>query len=166
MRFQGLAYRAHNPKWAWDPLSGEGAFLHGGRFNRKGVAALYLSLDPQTAIREVQPLRRPMQPVVLCAYEVDVEPIFDSLVSRNCRDAGISDSEITSPNWRLEMNSGLIPASQQLADKLMETGFTGLRFRSFAAGAAGNDLNLVLWRWSSRRPVKVLLIDDEERLSQ
>jgi RES domain-containing protein len=36
---------------AWD--SGEGAFLHGGRWNSKGVRAVYCSLDPATAILEV-----------------------------------------------------------------------------------------------------------------
>ena len=56
MRFQGLVYRAHNPEWSWTPLSGEGARRHGGRFNRRGVPALYTSLSPLTAIREAQPL--------------------------------------------------------------------------------------------------------------
>lgn len=41
-----------------------------------------------------------------------------------------------------------------------------MRFRSFAAGAGPNDLNLVLWNWGPRRPAKVLLIDDEKRLSR
>ena len=52
VRFRGLAYRAHNPRWSWAPTSGEGARLHGGRFNPKGVPALYLSLNTSTAILE------------------------------------------------------------------------------------------------------------------
>lgn len=79
MRFRGLVYRAHNPQWSWTPLSGEGASRHGGRFNRRGVPALYTSLSPVTAIREAQPLGRPMQPLTLCAYEVDIEPVVDTL---------------------------------------------------------------------------------------
>ena len=79
MRFRGVVYRAHNPQWSWKPLSGEGARRHGGRFNRRGVPTLYTSLSPLTAIREAQPLGRRMQPLTLCAYEVDVEPVFDSL---------------------------------------------------------------------------------------
>ena len=35
----------------WD--SGEGAFREGGRWNSKGVRAVYCSLDPATAILEV-----------------------------------------------------------------------------------------------------------------
>ncbi len=38
VRFQGLAYRAHDPRWSFKPLSGEGAAVHGGRFNPKGSA--------------------------------------------------------------------------------------------------------------------------------
>ena len=79
MRFRGLVYRAHNPQWSWAPLSGEGARRHGGRFNRRGLPALYTSLLPLTAIREAQPLGRPMQPLTLCAYEVDAEPVFDAM---------------------------------------------------------------------------------------
>ena len=36
---------------AWD--SGEGAFRAGGRWNRKGVRAVYCALDPSTALIEV-----------------------------------------------------------------------------------------------------------------
>lgn len=35
----------------WD--SGEGAFLHGGRWNSPGVRAVYCAVDPATAILEV-----------------------------------------------------------------------------------------------------------------
>src|SRR3546814_4427365 len=45
---------AHTPQWASDPLSGAGAAAKGGRFNREGVEALYLSLDEVTALREYQ----------------------------------------------------------------------------------------------------------------
>lgn len=46
------AYRMHKPVWATMPISGAGAGKHGGRVNRLGVSALYLSLDAPTAIVE------------------------------------------------------------------------------------------------------------------
>ena len=52
MHFTGLLYRAHNPVWSREPLSGEGAARFGGRFNRIGRIALYTSLAPETALRE------------------------------------------------------------------------------------------------------------------
>ena len=75
MRFRGIVYRAHDPRWSWPPVSGEGARLHGGRFNRVGVPAFYASLSPVTAIREASPLGQPLQPnrrsdADPCAYEM------------------------------------------------------------------------------------------------
>ncbi len=51
-----VAYRVHNPKWAYIPISGSGAASHGGRANRNGINALYLSLDLETAIAEYKGL--------------------------------------------------------------------------------------------------------------
>ncbi len=165
MRFRGLVYRAHNPQWSWTPLSGEGARRYGGRFNRRGVPALYTSLAPLTAIREAEPLGRPMQPLTLCAYEVDAEPVFDALDERECRWLGADDPDLACPAWEAEMLAGSLPASQVLADRLIAAGYAGMRVRSFATGAGGSDLNLVMWKWGEGRPARVVLIDDEGRLS-
>lgn len=166
MRFGGIVYRAHNPRWSWDPLSGEGARRDGGRFNRRGIPALYTSLAPLTAIREAQPLGRSMQPLTLCAYEVDAEPVFDASDEAVCRALGVSYSDIACPTWESEMLAGEVPASQALSDRLVSAGYVGLRVRSFAPGSSAEEHNLVMWRWSSSRPVRVVLIDDEGRLSR
>ena len=166
MRFRGLVYRAHNPQWSWTPLSGEGARRHGGRFNRRGVPALYTSLAPLTAVREAQPLGRPMQPLTLCAYEVDAEPVFDALSEEHCRSLGVREVDLACPTWEAEMLAGAIPASQALADRLIATGHVGIRVQSFAIGTGTDELNLVMWRWGSERPARVVFIDDEGRLSR
>ncbi len=56
------------------------------------------------------------------------------------------------------------PASQALADRVIAAGYVGMRVRSFAVGTGADDLNLVMWRWSSDRPARIALIDDEGRL--
>jgi RES domain-containing protein len=38
--------------------------------------------------------------------------------------------------------------------------------RSFAPGANAEDLNLALWRWGADAPARLVLIDDENRLSR
>ena len=163
-RFQGVAYRAHKPRRSWLPLSGEGARRNGGRFNRIGVPTLYLSLSPLTAIREALPAGR-FQPITLCAYEIDAEPIFDAVNPRAREALAVTDPELSARGWRRRMLSGVIPASQALADRLVAAGFVGMRVRSFAAAAEPDDLNLVFWRWSDRGLSRVVVIDDEGRLS-
>ena len=165
MRFRGVDYRGHNPQWSWAPLSGEGARRHGGRFNRRGVSALYTSLTPLTAIREAQPLGRSMQPLTLCAYEVDAEPVFDSRDAAERTAFGVTDSELKCPTWELEMLQASVPLSQALADRLIAAGQVGMLVPSFAHGAEPDDLNLVLWKWGPGPPARVVLIDDEGRLS-
>ena len=166
MRFRGLVYRAHNPQWSWSPLSGEGARRYGGRFHRPGIPALYTSLAPLTAIREALPLGRTLQPITLCAYEVDAEPVFDALDQEQCRALGASDSDLACPTWEAEMLAGAVPASQGLADRLIAEGHAGMRVRSYAGGSGPGDLNLVMWRWGPHRPDRVVLVDDEGRLSR
>lgn len=48
-----IAWRLDRDAYAptWD--SGEGSYLAGGRWNSKGVRAVYCSIDPATAILEV-----------------------------------------------------------------------------------------------------------------
>jgi len=47
-----VGYRVISPAYAGLPLSGMGAARRGGRFNRPGQEALYLSLDEATALAE------------------------------------------------------------------------------------------------------------------
>ncbi len=48
-----VAWRLHRTRYRDDWDSGEGAFRWGGRWNSRGVRAVYCSLDPATAILEV-----------------------------------------------------------------------------------------------------------------
>lgn len=70
-------FRAHTPQWASRPVSGEGAARKGGRFNRPGVAALYLSLDELTALREYQQTSPFLPPCTMCAYTVTLRDLVD-----------------------------------------------------------------------------------------
>jgi len=55
---------------------------------------------------------------------------------------------------------------QAFARRLIAGGYQGLLVSSFAPGAASDDLNLVLWKWGDAAPARVILIDDENRLSR
>lgn len=107
-----------------------------------------------------------MQPITLCAYEVDSEPVFDTREDAERAALDVTDSELACPSWEAEMLEGVIPSSQALADRLMAAGYAGMLVRSFAAGSGAHEFNLVLWSWGKDRPSRVTLIDDEGRLSR
>ena len=128
------------------------------------MSALYLSFSLSAAVREASLIGRRMQPLVLCAYEVDVDPVLDALDPGVRAALSVRQAEIDCPTWRHDMFSGRTPASQALADRLLAAGFAGMRVGSYAAGAGESDVNLVLWRWGDRLPARVALIDEDDRL--
>jgi RES domain-containing protein len=164
LRFQGLAYRAHDPRWSYKPLSGEGAAVHGGRFNPEGTPALYVSLDPMTAIKEAaQGFARKFEPCVLCTYEIDCEDVVD-LRGEKARRAARTSCEDMACGWFADAAAGREPASWRLARRLIAEGAAGLIAPSFAAGAGAGDVNLVLWDWSDRLPHRLTVFDPTGRL--
>lgn len=164
-RFQGLAFRAHDPRWAWDPESGEGARLHGGRFNPRGTPALYLSLTFQGAWAEAQqgfPFRT--QPLTLCTYEVDCERIVDMRDDAVRKAAKISVADLSCP-WEEILDRRATPPTHAWATRLVKAGVAGILVPSFAPGAPNKATNLVAWRWSRDLPHQIRCIDDEGRLA-
>ena len=164
MRYEGKLYRALNPIYARDPLSGRGAELYGGRFNPKGMPALYTSLSVLAALREANQVGS-LQPTTLVSYEADIERVFDSRDEAALAAEGMETTTMAAASWRDEMKAGGEARTQAFARKLVANGYHGLLVKSFAPGAKGDDLNLVLWRWSDTAPCRLTLIDDEGRLS-
>jgi RES domain-containing protein len=160
VRFAARAYRAIDPKWSFGPLSGDGAALRGARFNPQGVPALYLSLDPATAVNEVaQGFSGRVAPLVLCEYDVDCDPVLD-LRETGGREAAGTTLEVLGCAWKLTT-----PApSQQLASRLIAEGIAGILVPSFAVGAEAHHHNLVLWRWGPGLPHRVEVFDPTGRL--
>ena len=164
MRFQGSAYRAHDPKWSFKPPSGDGAAIHGGRFNPKGTPALYVALDPMTAVMEAaQGFAQKILPCVLCTYEIDCEDVIDLRTEADRQSKGVAEEDMASA-WFAEAAAGREPPSWRLARNLIEGGAAGLLAPSYAKGARAGDANLVLWVWRGRLPYKVRVFDPSGRL--
>jgi RES domain-containing protein len=70
-------FRFLTPKWSHVPLSGAGAASDGGRFNRPGTQALYLSRAPQTALAEYQQGASIVPPATLAAYKITLARVAD-----------------------------------------------------------------------------------------
>ena len=164
LRYDGKLYRALNPVFAREPLSGRGAALYGGRFNPKGVPALYTSLSIVTALKEANQAGN-LQPTTLVSYEASIESVFDCRNESALAAEGMDADLLAARTWRDEMRSDGEATTQRFARRLMEAGRHGLLVRSFAPGAKADDLNLVLWRWGQDGPARLSLIDDEKRLS-
>ena len=164
MRLRATAFRAHHPRWAWSPESGEGAALHGGRFNRIGQPALYTSLRLETAWLEAQQgFAYKAQPMTLCAYRVDCADVLDLRDAAVLAEQGIAPADLACA-WADLADRGLPVPSWAVAARLQAAGIAAIIVPSFAHGAGPADANCVFWRWGRTAPHRVEVIDDHARL--
>lgn len=123
-------FRAHTPEWASRPLSGAGAARKGGRFNRPGVSALYLSLDELTALREYQQTSPFLPPCTMCSYTAALRGLVDlrQLHSGEPWDELWYDWR---EDWRLlTLEQHIEPPTWVLGDLVLAQGHTGILFPS------------------------------------
>lgn len=133
------AYRVHQPKWSISPTSGAGAGIHGGRANRPGIKALYLSLKLETALAEYQQLDTLLPPGLMVSYRVSIDPIADF------RGGYTGDWD---PIWqdfycdlrKLYFNQNIEPPSWAIGE-VLAAGAKGILFNSVITG----DANLVIY---------------------
>ncbi len=164
MRLTGLVYRAHHPRWAFAPDSGEGAARFGGRFNPVGVPALYTSLRLETAWLEAQQgLPFKAQPMTMCAHHVDCADVADLTDPTSLTALSIDVSDLACP-WENLADRGVRPPSWEVAERLRGAGMAGIIVPSFAPGAGTQDTNAVFWTWADAPPHQVRVIDDMARL--
>lgn len=134
-------YRAHTPQWASQPLSGAGAARHGGRLNRPGVHALYLSDSPETAIAEYTQDDPLMPPLTLVSYRVGMASVVD-FRGGYAPDEWLPLWQDLTGNWRREaLLEGIEPASWNIGDLVIEAGHAGILFPS----VRGRGINLVVY---------------------
>lgn len=134
------AFRVHDPKWSFAPVSGAGAARFGGRANRPGVDALYLSLELETALMEYRQLDALIAPAMVVSYEIKVDPIADFR-------GGYTNQ--WDPIWldfgcdwrRMVFNERIEPPSWIASDLALAAGAKGILFDSVINGGT----NLVLY---------------------
>ena len=164
MRLKDTFYRGHDPRWSFSPLSGEGAKVHGGRFNPPGVDALYLASTILGAIAEMGHgfAHRLVPPMTIVSYEVDVDDIVDLTMDQGRRAANVDLADMACA-WRLDLVNGREPASWRIAERLGQTA-PGILVPSFARDASQDMHNLVLWKWGPDLPYRVSAYDPSGRL--
>jgi RES domain-containing protein len=161
LRFQGTCYRGHDPKWAFSPVSGEGARTKGGRFNPRGTPALYLSLTVECLFIEMgHGFSQRFSPLTVCAYEVDVKDIIDLRTERGRRRTGVGIRDMACA-WANDLADNRQPASWRVVQKLLAVRAAGILVTSFANGARSDLSNLVLWIWTPDLPHRVRVHDPD-----
>ena len=129
-----VAWRLDQARFAasWD--SGEGAYQVGGRWNSRGVRAVYCSLDPSTAILEV---------AVHKGFKA-LDTVPHVLTSLTIGDAGavfvVRPADVPNPNW---LRPGIPSAGQQaFGDALLARH----RFVAIPSAVSTRSWNLIFLR--------------------
>ena len=135
-----VAYRVHDPKWAFAPTSGAGAGTYGGRANRPGINALYLSLELETALAEYQQVDALLRPALLVSYQVAAAPVADFRGGfTGAWDELWQDFHC---DWRrMVFNEAIEPPSWVIGDLVRAAGAKGILFNS----SITSGTNLVLY---------------------
>lgn len=150
-------YRAFMPRWAAEPLSGAGAALSGGRFNRHDVPALYLAFDLATAVAEYQQAAPFLPPFTLVTYRANLPPLVDVRLLDDAWDGLWHDWQ---EDWRSLVVAGIEPPGWVLGDLVRTAGLPGIIFPSLAHT---QGMNVVLF--TDALPMSdVLSVLDDGRL--
>ena len=99
------------------------------------------------------------------AYEVDCASILDLTTPENLQRYRTTEQALSCA-WLSQHLAGDEPESWAIARRLIEKGIAGIQVHSQAVGAKQNDINVVFWDWSTDKPRRVAVIDDEGRLKK
>ena len=114
----------------WD--SGEGAFRYGGRWNSKGVRAVYCAVDPSTAILEVA-VHKGFRVLDTLPHVMTAALIADMAETVHIVEPGA----VPNPNW---LRPGIPSAGQQaFGDNLLRTH----RFVAIPSAVSTHSWNLI-----------------------
>lgn len=147
--FSGVTYRSVTPKYAneTDLLTGVGSKRHGGRWNPIGIAVVYNSLTPETAMAETLAHYRyhgiPIEdcmPRTFVATDFRLKAVLDLRLGRVRQRLQVSQDRILAVNWRTEMNSGRLAITQAIGQVAAEIGLEGLIVPSAALSSEANLL--------------------------
>lgn len=153
--------RALDPRWSWLPTSGAGAAKSGGRYNRPGLEAVYLSFDPATALAEYQQTALFLPPATVASFRA-VARVVD-LTRFNPDDENWDGLwSLWDTDWRdLLFNQHIEPPTWLLGEMTMAAGHHGILFPS-VVHPGGN--NLVLFPSTFGTEAALICLDPDHRL--
>lgn len=150
VEFDSAIFRSIGTRYASDGelLSGRGAAIYGGRWNRPGILAVYASLDVITATYEAyqnfmatgfSPAN--IRPRVMAGAEARLSVVCNLASSAVRRKLGFSLKDLLEEDWQAIQASGEESWTQAIGRGCREVGFEGLIVPS-AARPKGKNLVL------------------------
>ena len=135
VKLKASAFRSAGVKYASedDLISGWGASYNGGRWNPPGVKAIYASLNPITAVKEVYQefikygfKDHHIQPRVMAGVKLNVKCLLDLTDAGIRRKLGFRLDELTGEDWHAIQSGGEESWTQAIGRGAQLAGFEGL----------------------------------------
>ena len=140
--WSGVCYRVSSLRYAkeHDLLSGEGSFLHGGRFIAPGVSkVLHLSASPELSLSESLARRRrygiaewEAMPLLIRGIEVRLRNVVFLTDSSAQRVLSLTKEDLLAPGWEEANERGEEALTQTLGRAALELSLEGLWVPSVA----------------------------------
>jgi RES domain-containing protein len=152
-------WRAYVPRWAYAPLSGEGAGRFGGRWNPPGEPTIYAARELSTAWAEYNQ-GFVQHPATIVRLEVSGARLADLTDLATLAALQVS-AEIHQCEWRAALDEGRQPPTYALRERLLAEHVHGVLYPSVIS--AGGTC-VALWRWGGMNEPSLKVIDPEGRL--
>lgn len=133
--WSGTLYRNSRVRFAneADLLTGTGSRQHGGRWNPKGIAAVYASLTPEAAMAEALSQFRyygwniaHAMPRLFVAIDVSLERVLDLTQGSIRQRLGVSAQRMVADDWRKIQWAGAVSLTQMIGQAAATAGLEGL----------------------------------------
>lgn len=152
-------WRAFVPKWAFAPLSGEGASRFGGRWNPVGAPTIYAARELSTAWAEYNQ-GFVQHPALIAQLELRNAALADLTDDDVLADFGCP-ADIHQCEWRMHLDAGEVPETHRLRLALIDLGYDGLIYPSFMSPGGSC---VALWRWNTPGAPLLDVVDPDGRL--
>lgn len=134
--WRGDVLRAVAPRWVSRPyrFTGTGALLAGGRWNTKHlVPAVYFSDSVGTLNAEAEAWAErhgfkvaDLKPQTRITVQLELQSVLNLTARTTLATLGVTESELTSCDWKAEQDADLEPLTQALGRAAFELGVEGL----------------------------------------
>jgi RES domain-containing protein len=152
-------WRACVPRWAHDPLLGEGAARFGGRWNPVGQATIYAAQELSTAWAEYNQgfVQHPATIVQLVLTGTMLADLTQAATLATLQ----VGADIHRCEWRSLLDQGQRPPTHELRERLLAGGIHGVVYPSFMSPGG---TCVALWRWNGADEPRLEVVDPDGRL--